>query len=190
MYLLHTTSFATLEKVKNYKSLQSYKYFTNGWVLEVAWKKYQEENTVLILGRVRHSFAASKAPLRPWVLVGSNGTVLVAHCTCMAGLAETCSHVGAVLHWVETAVRIRDDTPCTSKENKWLMPTPVKDIPYLELRNIDFTTPKRQSTCTTDTSTNAPKITEPRFHPHPILRSKIFSTKLHKSRRKSPLSYP
>ncbi len=115
------------------------------------------KRTLLILGRVRHSFAASKAPLRPWVLVGSNGTVLVAHCTCMAGLAETCSHVGAVLHWAETAVRIRDDTPCTSKENKWLMPTPVKDILYLELRNIDFATPKRQSTCTTNTSTNAPK---------------------------------
>jgi len=50
----------------------------------------------------------------------------------MARLAETCSHVGAVLHWVETAVRVRNDTPSTSKENRWLMPTPVKDIPYLE----------------------------------------------------------
>jgi len=77
----------------------------------------------------------------------------------MAGLAETCSHVGAVLHWVETAVQVRNDMPPTSKENKWLMPTPVKDIPYLELCNIDFTTPKRQSavlTCTTNTSMNTP----------------------------------
>ena len=32
VYLLHTTSFATLEEVKNYKSLQSFKYFTSGWV--------------------------------------------------------------------------------------------------------------------------------------------------------------
>lgn len=96
----------TLDQVKNYKSLQSFKYFTSGWVLEVEWKKYQEENIVLILGKVRHSYAASKAPLHPWVLVGSSGTVLVAHCTCMAGLAETCSHDGAILHWVETAVRV------------------------------------------------------------------------------------
>lgn len=145
-----------MDEVKNYKSLQSFKYFTSGWVLNVEWKKYQEENIVLILGKVRHSYAASKAPLRPWVLVDSNGTVLVAHCTCMAGLAETCSHVGAVLHWVETAVRVRNDTPCTSKENRWLMPTPVKDIPYLELRNIDFTTPKRQSTVLTNTSVITP----------------------------------
>ena len=91
-----------------------------------------------------------------WVVVGSNGNVLVAHCTCMARLAETYSHVGATLHWVETAVRIQDDTPFTSKENKWLMPTPVKDILYLELRDIDFATPKHQNTDTTNASTKAP----------------------------------
>ena len=102
VYLLHTTSFATLEEVKNYKSLQSFKYFTSGWVLYIEWKRYMEESIVLIMGKVRHSYAASKPPLQPWVLVQCNGTVLVAHCTCMAGLAETCSHVGALLHWVET----------------------------------------------------------------------------------------
>ena len=30
MYLLYTTGFVTLEEVKNFKSLQSYKYFTAG----------------------------------------------------------------------------------------------------------------------------------------------------------------
>ena len=32
-YILHTTSFVSLEEVKNYKALQSYKYFTAGWIL-------------------------------------------------------------------------------------------------------------------------------------------------------------
>jgi hypothetical protein len=145
VYLLHTTSFATLDEVKNYKSLQSFKYFSSGWVLDVGWKRYDDQEVVLVTGRVRHSYAASKAPLRPWIIIGFNGVVQVAHCTCMAGLAETCSHVGAVLHWVETAVRIRNDEPCTSKENKWLMPTPVNNIPFLQIRDIDFTTSKHQS---------------------------------------------
>ena len=122
VYLLHSTSFVTLEEVKNYKSLQSYKYFTSGWVLEVEWKEYCEESIVLVIGKVRHSFAASKPPVRPWILISNSGAVLVAHCTCMAGLAETCSHVGAVLHWLETAIRLNSNTSCTSKENKWLMP--------------------------------------------------------------------
>ena len=146
------TSFVTLDEVKNYKSLQSYKYFTSGWILEVEWKKYKEEGIVLIMGKVRHSYAANKTPLRPWVLVRCNGTVLVGHCTCMAGLAKTCSHVGAVLHWVETAIRVRDDTPCTSKENKWLMPTPAQSIPYVQLSEIDFSAPKRQKVKSPSTS--------------------------------------
>ena len=100
VYLLYTTSFVTLEEVKNCKSLQSYNYmyFTSGWVLEVEWKKCSEESIVLLIDKVRHSYAASKTPLRPWVLVRCNGTVLVAHSTCMAGLAETCSHVSTILH--------------------------------------------------------------------------------------------
>ena len=43
---------------------------------------------VVVLGKVRHSYAASKSPLKPWVVIRTNGTVGVAHCTCMAGLAE------------------------------------------------------------------------------------------------------
>ena len=144
VYLLHTTSFVTLEEVKNYKSLQSYKYFTSGWVLEVEWKEYCEDSIVLVRGRVRHSFAASKPPVQPWILLGSNGTVIVAHCTCMAGLAETCSHVGAVLHWLETAVRLHNSTSYTSKENKWLMPKPVQEIPYLPLSRAGGTGPASQ----------------------------------------------
>ena len=53
---------------------------------------------VVVLGKVRHSYAASKSPLKPWVIIRINGTFEVAHCTCMTGLAETCSHVGAILH--------------------------------------------------------------------------------------------
>ena len=34
MYLLYTTSFVILEEVKNFKSLQSYRYFIAGWVIE------------------------------------------------------------------------------------------------------------------------------------------------------------
>ena len=61
----------------------------------------------------------------------------------MAGLAETCSHVGAILHWVEAAVRINMSATCTSKENTWLMPSSRENIPFLELSQIDFSAPKR-----------------------------------------------
>ena len=135
------TSYVTLEQEKNYKSLESYRYFSCVWVLEVQWRPYIEEEIVLIMGKVRRSYATTKDPLKPWVLVKYSGAVLVGHCTCMAGLAETCSHVGAVLHWVEAAMRIDKNTTCTSKENKWIMPAPKQSIPYLELQEIDFSAP-------------------------------------------------
>ena len=59
------------------------------------------DGIVLVLGKVKYSFAASKPPLQPYVLVHSNNKVLVGHCTYMAGLAETCPHVGSVLYWLE-----------------------------------------------------------------------------------------
>ena len=82
----------------------------------------------MVLGKVRHSYAASKSLLKPWVIIRTNGTVEVPHCTCMAGSAEICSHIGAILHRVEIAVLIRNGTPCIYLEDKWLMPAPVQDI--------------------------------------------------------------
>ena len=38
VYLLYTTSYVTLEEVKNFKSLQIYKYFTAGWVIDHRFK--------------------------------------------------------------------------------------------------------------------------------------------------------
>ena len=61
----------------------------------------------------------------------------------MAGLAGTCSHVGAVLHWVEVAVCMNLSTTCTSKENTWLMPTLMERTPSLEQNKINFSVPKR-----------------------------------------------
>lgn len=133
--MLNTTRFVTLEEVKNCKSLESYKYFVSGWVLKARWKVYICQELVLVSGRVRHSFSASKAPLEPWAIIRCNGAVLAGHCTCMAGLAETCSHVGALLYWVESAVRIQE-TACTSQDDMWITPNPVEKVPYLQLRTL------------------------------------------------------
>ena len=101
-YLLYTTHFVTLEEVKNHKSLQSHRYFTAGWVKEVQWRKYNQN--VLVIGKVRHSSACTKLPLKCCAIIHENGTIHFGHCTCMAGASETCSHVGAILYWVEKMV--------------------------------------------------------------------------------------
>ena len=62
----------------------------------------------------------------------------------MAGLCEGHSHVGAVLFAVEAGVRIRDATTCTQEKNKWLLQSHVREIPYLPVSEMDFTSAKKK----------------------------------------------
>ena len=70
-----------------------------------------------------------------------SGEVCCAHCTCMAGLGEACIHVAAVRFYLETAVRITGQPTCTQQECQWLIPAFHKHIPYLRIKDIDFSSP-------------------------------------------------
>ncbi|KAL1447539.1 hypothetical protein MTO96_044255, partial [Rhipicephalus appendiculatus] len=87
---------------------------------------------------VNHSQRLRDQPLRVWILSKKDGVVLSAHCTCMAGAGEACSHVGACLYAVETGVRMRNATSCTSQSNIWL-PAYVEKVQFKRLKDIDFT---------------------------------------------------
>ena len=65
---------------------------------------------------VKHSYTVSKLPLQLWAAIRKNSTVL-GYCTCMAGLAETSSHIAAILYWKEAAIHISNNNACTSKPN-------------------------------------------------------------------------
>jgi hypothetical protein len=43
-------------------------------------------------------------------------------------LAESCSHVGAMLYTIENAVRMRETVTCTMEKSKWLMPSYVNKV--------------------------------------------------------------
>ena len=89
--------------------------------------------------KVNHSYAISSPPVEPWVVIKTTGEVTCGHCTCMAGLGKTCSHVGALLYWIEYQVQRHTAITSTSKPNEWLQPKITKQIPFLRLEDIDFT---------------------------------------------------
>lgn len=70
-----------------------------------------------------------------------SGEVCCAHCTCMAGLGEACTHVAAVLFFLEAKVRITGQPTCTEQSCQWILPAFQKEIPYLPITDIDFTAP-------------------------------------------------
>ena len=53
----------------------------------------------------------------------------------MASVSETCSHVGAILYWIEKMVEMRENISSTSKENVW-MPPAIKEITPKRLQDI------------------------------------------------------
>ena len=56
----------------------------------------------------------------------------------MAGLGETCTHIAAVLFYLEANTRIRGIKTCTQKECEWIIPSSLKTIEYLPTKDIDF----------------------------------------------------
>ena len=54
-----------------------------------------------------HSQKLNEAPLKPWVIL-SGDTVNCAHCTCIAGLGEVCTHVAALLFTLEERESVTD----------------------------------------------------------------------------------
>ena len=60
----------------------------------------------------------------------------------MAGMCEACFHVGAVLFALETAFCMRESITYTQKKSKWIMPGYVKEVPYMQISEMDFTSSK------------------------------------------------
>ncbi|XP_045213619.2 uncharacterized protein LOC123564267 [Mercenaria mercenaria] len=155
-YLLWTPSVYTKDELKSYKGLEAYNQFVNGWVRDrssVVCNGY-----TVVTAKVLHS-----QWLRPWIIGDKSGQVLGAHCTCMAGLGEACTHIAALLFAIDATVRIRDSKTVTDEKAYWLLPSAMKAVEYKKVQEIDFTsaeTAKRKFNATLD-SVTSPCVSKP-----------------------------
>ena len=90
-----------------------------------------------------HSQRLNEPPLKPWVIAEEVGTVTSAHCTCMAGLAEVCTHIASILFWLEFTVKKRESMTVTDiSYTYWVAPSLQKTAnTQKRLVEIDFTSP-------------------------------------------------
>ena len=86
----------------------------------------------------------SEKPLTPWVVCENSGKVLSAHCDCMAGFGESCSHVASLLWAIEAGCKCRDSLTVTDKKAFWILPTSVKTVPYTRVKDKTFQRPHVQ----------------------------------------------
>ncbi|CAN7987264.1 unnamed protein product [Ixodes hexagonus] len=102
--------------------MEAHNFLTSGWVQQPRSKVLRDRN-VVIVGK-------------------PDGQVLLAHCTCMAGLGEACSHIGAILIYLEVVVKRRDEQTCTEdKTNAWLPPQ-LQTLEGTPVVKIDFASSK------------------------------------------------
>ena len=143
-YLALQTSWITGQQMKAYKSMDAYNFFVSGWVNTIFTNPLAGTDKVIVTARVNRSQRARKTPLKTWLLAEKDGNVCMAHCNCMAGLCEACSHVGTLLFAIETGVRMRGSVTCTQEKSGWIMPSYVKEIPYIPVCEMDLSSAKKR----------------------------------------------
>ena len=81
--------------------------------------------------QVNHSQRLSEKPLIPWLISMDDGKILAAHCKCMAGMGETCSHVASLLWAIGAGVESREPLTVTQRSAYWVFPPGVRSVPYM-----------------------------------------------------------
>lgn len=129
--------------LKAYKSLKAYRYFSDGLVTNV-WGQEKDAKTMVIRS---HCFSSLKAKTVyvVHVLMLKNGDVLGAQCNCVAGKGGACSHVAALLFYLENffrngATTLPSEGAVTDRLQQWHVP-PKRSIVPLPLSEMAFQKP-------------------------------------------------
>ena len=79
-----------------------------------------------------------------YIILGENGSALLAHCVgCIAGQGECCTNIASVLFYIEAWNRVNETLSCTQVKCSWFIPRAVKEVPYAPVSDIDFRSAKK-----------------------------------------------
>eukprot|EP00731_Ephydatia_muelleri_P022382 Em0014g973a len=140
-YFVDRPGVYTRQQMLQWKQLDAYNYFTSGFVRTVEmWDLRNTSECVILKALVNPSMKNPENAHSAWVATKKSGDIVAAHCTCMAGLGEGCSHVAAILFKVEAATR-NGYTAITSSSCQWNEVFTTKHQPA-RIADIQFKRPK------------------------------------------------
>lgn len=77
----------------------------------------------------------NEKPVQAWIIFLLDGSIDSAHCTCMAGLGEVCTHTAAAcfaLHFHNSL----EEASCTENLCLWNVPKQSKKIEFKKIKDI------------------------------------------------------
>ncbi|XP_051816792.1 uncharacterized protein LOC127537723 [Acanthochromis polyacanthus] len=144
-YLIDTPGQFTHDSLRAYKSLKAYEYVKSGHVLPIFY--YDLDSPYCILKtKVIPSQHLCDEPHQPWVCVKkSEGTVYCAHCTCIAGLGEVCSHVAALLFKVDATVRAGLTSKARTSDARKRNAAYMEELQPIPMCEFDFSSGQKKT---------------------------------------------
>lgn len=138
-YLMFFPSELGSKDLSDYKNCKAYSYFKSGWLDELFYHGIDEKSKFCILkAECRKSQNIRDTNHKLWLVIEKKSAhVRSCHCTCMAGMSETCNHVAAAMFRIEAAVRNGLTNPaCTSSKNQWLPSR--QEVGPVKVKNLNF----------------------------------------------------
>ena len=137
-YLMFYPSELGSKDLNDYKNSKAYSYYKSGWLQPLMYHNLSGSPFCILKGGCRKSQNIRDPYHKLWLIIEKKATkIRSCHCTCMAGMGQTCNHVAAAMYRIEAAVRNGLTNPsCTSSANQWLqnhhdvVPTKIKDLNF------------------------------------------------------------
>ena len=136
-YLIFFPSELGSKDLNDYKNSKAYSYHKSGWLQPLLYHNLTGSNFCMLIGDCRKSQSVNDPFHKIWIILEKSAKIRLCHCTCMAGMGETCNHIAAAMFRVEAAVRTGLTNPsCTSSVNEWLPRR--KDIEPAKIKDLNF----------------------------------------------------
>ena len=119
------------------KNCKAHSYYMSGWLQPLMYHNLTGSKFCIFKGDCRHSQSINNPFHKFWLIVEKTGKIRACHCTCMAGMGQSCNHVAAAMFRVEAAVRNGLTNPsCTSSSNEWLPCR--KEVEPSKIKNLNL----------------------------------------------------
>ena len=137
-YLMFYPSELGSKDLSDYKTSKAYSYYKSGWLQPLLYHDLAGSNYCILKGDCRKSQNIKDPFHKFWIIIEKNSSkIKCCHCSCVAGMSQTCNHVAAAMYRIEAAVRNGLTNPaCTSKPSEWL-PNRTEVVP-MKVKDIDF----------------------------------------------------